>query len=203
MVERLKRLTIPAGAKNANVNEDCFAACAEAQKAVSSQNANLLLEQWQQFDDSEAVINELLAETVDESESNEIADLVDVNSCDEESEITEEEEPTSHFAKVFTAATKAMDECRSVSLESMSWQKAKPILSSMVAPTLLLIRTLQKVPPGLLGEAHRFEKKLLNGSLPKRKQPKIHSLFKKRSRRETAMALFETDQEPEGIHSLL
>ena len=99
-----------------------------------------------------------------------------------------------------------MDECRSVSLESMSWQKAKPILSSMVAPTLLLIRTLQKVPPGLLGEAHRFEKSLLNGSLPKRKQPKIHSLFKKRSRRETAMALFETDQElllPEGIHSFL
>ena len=76
MIERLKRLTIPADAKAASVNEDCFAACAEAQKAVSSQNANLLLEQWQQFDDSEVVINELLAaEAVDESESDKIVDL--------------------------------------------------------------------------------------------------------------------------------
>ena len=65
IIERLKSLSFPVDTNATNVNKHCLAACAEAQEAMRSQNANSLLEEWQQFADSEVVIAELTAEATD------------------------------------------------------------------------------------------------------------------------------------------
>ena len=193
IVERLRELSIPDYPKDANINENCFAACAEAQKAVSAENSSSLLKQWQQFDDSENVIIDLISESADELEFDDEVELLNVSDNESEDEVAGQEEPTAPMTNAIAAAAKALDKLRDVSVESMSWPEAKPLLSAIIAPTLVVMRSLQGVPPGLLGETQQFEQSLLNAKLPsasaKRKQPQSKktlsssSVFKKKCRR--------------------
>ena len=106
----------------------------------------------------------------------------------------ETEDDPMTMTNAITAAAQALDKLRDVSVvESMSWPEAKPLLSAIIAPTLVVMRSLQGVPPGLLGETQQFEQSLLNAKLPsasaKRKQPQSKktlsssSVFKKKCRR--------------------
>ena len=127
--------------KGTNVNEHCLAACAEAQRTVADENAKSLLEEWQQFDDSQAVVDSVLAEFADEIGSNdepeEILELDDVI-----------EQPAASMSGVKVAAARAIHSVKTVTsseIESMPWAKVKPLLAAMHAWSHMVVRSVRNV----------------------------------------------------------
>eukprot|EP00750_Incisomonas_marina_P023565 INCI5043.4.p1 GENE.INCI5043.4~~INCI5043.4.p1 ORF type:complete len:649 (-),score=98.48 INCI5043.4:808-2754(-) len=200
VIRRLKNLSIPEYPEGANVNEHCLAACAEAQRTVADENAKSLLEEWQQLDDRQAVVDSVLAEFADEIGSNdEPEEILELDDDDNEEDVIEQ--PAASMSGVKVAAARAIHSVKTVTsseIESMPWAKVKPLLAAMHAWSHMVVRSVRNVPPGLVGKYHKFEKDLLNSTMPKCKQAKISSFVTKKRLREIAMANIASEDLDDG-----
>ena len=105
--------------KGANVNEHCLAACAEAQRTVADENAKSLLEEWQQFDDSQAVVDRVLAEFADEIGSNdEPEEILELDDDDNEEDVIEQ--PAASMSGVKAAAARAIHSVKTVTSSELN-----------------------------------------------------------------------------------
>ena len=120
VILRLKSLSIPEHPEDANLNEHCLAACAEAQRTVADENAKYLLGEWQQFDDSEAVIDLLLAEITDEIDLNdEPEEILEVTDDGNKEAVVPVEQPGTSKSEVMDAAMQALQFFAAAEMESV------------------------------------------------------------------------------------
>ena len=163
-----------------NINQDSGAAIAEAQQAVLDSNATELLEQWEQFDDNEETVMDLLTEDID---NDTVVDLLghptDVVSSSE----SESDEEAAAAAQRRHQHAEALSAWHELSTNRPKYnRKARLLCLKLLIPALGGFEFVRDLPDPVRQAADNLKRELLKVRNTKRKQSSLESFIKKRDR---------------------